>query len=163
MSQSVAGLESAEVKEIVTQLEDRLVGCIDLQLVLKQIHWNVVGNTFIAVHEMLDEHVEAVRKMTDEIAERIATLGGEPIGTPGHVVANRTWDDYPLGRASVTDHLEALLSVYEGVIGDHRGAIKTVGAIDPVTEDLLIGQTAKLELYHWFVRSHLGNAGDGSR
>jgi starvation-inducible DNA-binding protein len=35
--------------------------------------------------------------------------------------------------------------------------IKSVGEIDPVTEDILIGQTAELEKFHWFVRAHLEN------
>ena len=33
--------------------------------------------------------------------------------------------------------------------------------LDPVTQDLLIGQTAVLEKYHWFVRSHLENWAGG--
>ena len=156
---SVPGLSPEQSKEVIDHLEGRLVATIDLQLVLKHIHWNVVGMNFIAVHEMLDEHVEAVRAMTDEIAERISTLGGEPNGTPGSVVANRSWDDYALGKASVVDHLDALDSVYDGVIGDHRTAMKAVAEIDPITEDLFIAQIAKLELYQWFVRSHLENAG----
>ena len=154
---TIPGLEANDAKTVITELEQRLIGLIDLQLVLKHIHWNVVGMNFIAVHEMLDEHVESVRGMTDEVAERISTLGGEPIGTPGNVVANRTWDDYALGRDTVAAHLEALMSVYDGVIADHRAAMRAVADIDPVTEDLFIGQTAKLELYLWFVRSHLMN------
>ena len=39
--------------------------------------------------------------------------------------------------------------------------IDTVGEIDPVTEDMLIGQTATLEQFQWFVRAHL-EARDGS-
>jgi starvation-inducible DNA-binding protein len=103
---------------------------------------------------MLDEHVAAVREMTDAIAERIATLGGEPTGTPGHIVATRTWDDYKVGRAGVAAHLSALDEVYDGVVADHRAAIDAVSNLDPVTEDLLIGQVAKLELHQWFIRSH---------
>ncbi len=38
---------------------------------------------FIAVHVMLDPPVDAVRAMTDAVAERIATIGGQPKGTPG--------------------------------------------------------------------------------
>lgn len=30
---------------------------------------------------------------------------------------------------------------------------------DPITEELLIGQMAKLELFQWFVGAHLDNAG----
>ena len=149
------GIDETAVKETIGQLESRLIGALDLQLVLKQIHWNVTGPNFIAVHEMLDEQVAAVRRMSDEIAERIATLGGEPVGTPGHIVAERTWDDYPLKRASVAEHLEALDDVYAGVITDHRQAMTVVAGTDPVTEDLFIGHVNQLELFQWFVRSHL--------
>jgi len=45
--------------------------------------------------------------------------------------------------------------VYGGLIADHRAAIETIGRIDPITEDLLIGHTADLELFQWFVRAHL--------
>jgi starvation-inducible DNA-binding protein len=82
-------------------LEKRLVALIDLQLTLKHVHWNVVGPNFIGVHEMLDPQVDAVREMTDTIAERIATLGGVPVGTPEAVVDGRDWSDYSLGKATV--------------------------------------------------------------
>jgi starvation-inducible DNA-binding protein len=130
-------------------------GLLDLALTLKHVHWNVVGPNFIAVHEMLDPQVDAVRGMVDEIAERIATLGGVPVGTPGALVSKREWDDYDLGRATAQQHLAALDIVYNGVNGDHRSAIAKVGDIDPVSEDLLIAQLGQLELFQWFVRAHL--------
>ncbi|MGV8873757.1 MAG: DNA starvation/stationary phase protection protein, partial [Rhodococcus sp. (in: high G+C Gram-positive bacteria)] len=40
-----------------------------------------------------------------------------------------------------------------------RKNIEEVGEIDPITEDMLIGQSAQLELFHWFVRAHLENSG----
>ena len=85
----------------------------------------------------------------------IATLGGQPLGTPGAIVDGRTWDDYKVNRALTQDHLSALDQVYVGVVEDHRKAIKISGDIDPVSEDMLIGQTNQLELFHWFVRAHL--------
>ena len=162
---SVPGLEAAAARQVTAQLAQRLPGLIDLQLTLKHVHWNVTGMSFIAVHEMLDEHVDEVRLMTDAVAERIAILGGEPVGTPGHVVKERTWDDYPVSRADVVTHLRKLDEVYDGVISDHRAAVAEVGELDPVSEDLLIGQTAKLELQQWFIRSHIehaGGTGDGT-
>src|SRR3712207_3370300 len=95
-------------------------------LTLKHIHWNVVGPNFIAVHEMIDPQVDAVRLMVDAIAERIATLGVEPWGTPGALVEARTWDDYSIGRAGAIEHLGALDVVYQGVITDHRQAAQDV-------------------------------------
>jgi starvation-inducible DNA-binding protein len=158
---TVPGLESSQASEVVETLQGRLYALIDLQLTLKHIHWNVVGPTFIAVHEMLDTQVGPVRDMTDAVAERIAILGGQPQGTPGALVEGRTWDDYPLGIDAVENHLSELDKAYAGVIEDHRAAMHQTESLDPVTQDLLIGQLSQLEMYQWFVRSHLRN-GSGS-
>jgi starvation-inducible DNA-binding protein len=104
---------------------------------------------------MLDPQVDAVREMTDTLAERIATLGGVPVGTPGAVAAKRSWEDYSLGKALVIDHLGALDVAYSGVNESHREAIHGIADIDPVSEDMLIGQLADLEQFQWFVRAHL--------
>ncbi len=141
--------------EVAAVLQDRLNALNDLALTLKHVHWNVVGPHFIAVHEMLDPQVEATRAMVDAIAERIATLGGSPVGTPGALVKARSWDDYSIGRADAIAHLGALDVVYQGVITDHREAADSVEDADPVTNDLLIGHLSELELFHWFVRAHL--------
>lgn len=137
-------------------LQRRLVALLDLHLTLKHVHWNVTGANFIAVHEMLDPQVDKVRAMSDAVAERIATCGGVPRGTPGAIVEIRNWDDYGLERDSTEAHLNELVSVYAGVITDHRAAAEEFAELDPVSEDLLIGQLAELELFAWFVRSHLG-------
>lgn len=152
-----AGMTGADAEKVSDILQHRLDSLVDLGLTLKHIHWNVVGPGFIGVHEMLDDQVEGVRLMADEVAERIATLGGVPSGLPGFIVDNRKWDDYSVGRAVVPAHLGALNRVYDGVIGDHRESIEATGPIDPVTEDMLTGQAGKLELYQWFVRAHLEN------
>lgn len=156
---SIPGIKPADSKAVVSAIEGRLVATLDLQLVLKHIHWNVVGPNFLSVHEMLDTQAAAARDLSDAIAERIRTLGGVPKGTPQAIVDGRDWDDYSRGRGSTFDHLTDLDSVYSGIIVDHRKAIETVGKIDPITEDLLIGQTAELELAQWFIRSFIENVG----
>ena len=156
---TVPSLSPQEGADIAAILQQRLDALNDLALTLKHIHWNVVGPHFIAVHEMLDPQVDAVREMVDAIAERIATLGVAPKGTPGVLVAERTWDDYSIGRAGAIEHLGALDEVYQGVISDHRKAAADTEALDPVTNDLLIGHLHELELFHWFVRAHLESSG----
>src|SRR5690606_41275247 len=106
-------------------------GLINLHLTLKHIHWNLVGPHFIGVHEMLDPRVDQVRSITDDLAVRISTLGGEPKGTPGALVAERSWDDYSIGLAEAIEHLGALDLVYTGVIKDHREAMQATETSDP--------------------------------
>jgi starvation-inducible DNA-binding protein len=150
-----SGLSTDEANRINQLLQGRLTALIDLELTLKHIHWNVVGPTFIGVHQMIDPQVDAVRLMVDAVAERIATMGGMPVGTPGFVAENRSWDDYSILRASTMEHLGALDVVYSGVVKEHRAAIKELDELDLVTQDMLIGQLEQLEEFQWFVRAHL--------
>ena len=124
------------------------------------MHWNVVGPNFIGVHEMIDPQVELVRGYADEVAERIATLGKSPQGTPGAIINDRTWDDYSVGRDTVQAHLAALDLVYTGVIEDTRKCIDETGRPRPGHRRTSSSATpAELEKFQWFVRAHLENAG----
>lgn len=157
-----AGLSTGDAEKLGDILQERLASLIDLSLILKHVHWNVVGPGFVAVHEMMDAQVESTRGMIDAVAERISTLGGVAAGLATQVTEMRAADgDYALGRAPVMAHLGALDKVYERVGQGHREAIGQVSGIDPVTEDLLIAQTSTLELNHWFIRAHISDI-DGS-
>jgi len=156
-----SGLSSGDADRINELLQGRLTALIDLELTLKHVHWNVVGPSFIGVHTMIDPQVDAVRLMVDAIAERIATLGGMPVGTPGYVASHRSWEDYSILRATTMEHLGALDVVYSGIVEDHRAAATEMDDLDLVTQDLLIGHLDQLEQFQWFVRAHL-EARDGS-
>jgi starvation-inducible DNA-binding protein len=158
---TVPGMETGDAERVTALLQDRLNSHNDLALTLKHVHWNVTGPNFIAVHTMLDPQVEAVRAMADETAERIAALGGSPVGTPGALVKERDWDDYSIGRDDAIAHLGALNLVYTGIIEAHRNAIAETEELDPVSQDMLIGQSRQLEQFQWFVRAHLESA-DGT-
>ncbi len=155
-------MTTEDAGKVTEVLQTRLNDLIDLSLTLKHVHWNVVGFGFIGIHKLMDEQVDAVRSLIDEVAERITTMGAVAAGLPSQVVDGRSSDgDYSLGRGPVTAHLGALDKVYERVISGHRDAISAVGQVDPVSEDLLISQTATLDLHHWFVRAHLSDT-DGN-
>jgi starvation-inducible DNA-binding protein len=156
---TIPGMTEKQAIKVAGLLQKQLSTYNDLHLTLKHIHWNVVGPNFIGVHEMIDPQVDLVRGYADEVAERIATLGGSPQGTPGAILKDRTWDDYSVGRDTVQAHLAALDLVYNGVIEDTRKGIEETETLDPVTQDILIDQAAELEKFQWFVRAHLENAG----
>lgn len=156
---TLPGLSDKNGREVAELLQKSLSTYNDLHLTLKHVHWNVVGPNFIGVHEMIDPQVELVRGYADEVAERIATLGKSPLGTPGAIINDRTWDDYSVERDTVQAHLAALDLVYTGIIEDTRKSIDRIEDLDPITEDMLIAHSAELEKFQWFVRAHLENAG----
>ena len=154
-SYTVPGVDVEAGQKLAQQLQSCLHNLNDLHLTLKHAHWNVVGPKFIGVHKMLDPQVDAVREMTDTVAERMATMGVPPVGTPGALVKDRDWEDYSIGLAQASEHLGALDRVYSRVIENHRRVLDMAGDVDPITEDMLIGQTGEMEQYQWFVRAHL--------
>lgn len=153
-----SGMDTGTAEKIASILQDRLASLVDLALILKHIHWNLIGSEFIGIHKMMDTQTDSVRGMVDEVAERISTLGGVAGGLATQVVEMRSAnDEYALGRAPVMAHLGALDKVYEREGAAHREAVEQMASLDPITEDLLIGQTAQLEKNHWFVRAHLSD------
>ncbi|MCV7430001.1 Dps family protein [Mycolicibacterium bacteremicum] len=156
---TIPGLSDKQGSEVAELLQKQLSRYNDLHLTLKHVHWNVVGPNFIGVHEMIDPQVELVRGYADEVAERIAALGASPLGTPGAIINDRTWDDYSVNRDKVQAHLAALDLVYTGIIEDTRKNIERLDDIDLVSQDLLIGHAGELEKFQWFVRAHLESSG----
>ncbi|CAB0819258.1 DNA starvation/stationary phase protection protein Dps [Corynebacterium diphtheriae] len=152
---TVPGIKEADAKQLIDHLQERLTDYNDLHLILKHAHWNVHGRNFIAVHEMIDPQVDLVRGYADEVAERIATLGGTPIGTPVGHVENRTPLEYNVNSGSTEDHLKELNKVYTKVLEGVRESMANAGDLDSVTEDIYIGQAAELEKFQWFIREHI--------
>src|SRR4051794_36369706 len=145
---------------VIELLQQQLDMLNDLALTLKHAHWNVTGPHFIAVHTMLDPQVAAVRDMADELAERIAAMGGCPDGRIGGIVARRGWDEYNLGTADALEHLAALATVYARVVSAHRQSA-AAGESDAVVHDLLTAQSAQLEKFSWFVGAHTAASAPG--
>ena len=127
---------------------------IDLSLNLKQLHWNVQGPHFKPVHEFLDEIIDHARDASDEIAERIVTLGTPAIGQRGSLgepgIPN-TQDQFIKDQA-VLQQAEGML---QSTITQLRNAQEALGDLDAVSEDMIIGILADLEKDHWMIRSHL--------
>lgn len=139
----------AEHQEAVSaSLQETLVDLIDLSLVAKQLHWSVVGPRFQSVHVALDEVVDDARTFTDEVAERATAVGVSPDGRAKTISADSALDE---ASAEFTSDDKVILVIAEALaatIVRLRANIAKVGG-DPVTEDLLIGVSARLEQLHW--------------
>ena len=48
---------------------------------VQNYHWNIVGAGFFSVHAKLEEYYDAINKQIDDVAERILSIGGRPLGT----------------------------------------------------------------------------------
>src|SRR4051794_6370472 len=76
-------------------LQATLVDLVDLSLVAKQAHWNLVGRQFHDVHLHLDELVDTARKYSDQVAERTVAIGVPADGRAATVAEKSRVPDFP--------------------------------------------------------------------
>ncbi|UZJ29269.1 Dps family protein [Streptomyces endophytica] len=145
---------SDEARGIVgNALQGALVDLVDLSLVAKQVHWNVVGPRFRSVHLQLDEVVASARTHMDTVAERAAAIGVSPDGRAATVSKTSGINEVQDGWIKDGDVVRAMVNALGAVIGRMRERIIATDEPDPVTQDILIGLTADLEKHHWMFQA----------
>ncbi|MEW2350647.1 MULTISPECIES: Dps family protein [unclassified Streptomyces] len=146
-------LAEADLKIVSDALQGALVDLVDLSLVAKQIHWNVIGPRFRSVHLQLDDVVDSARTHMDEVAERASTLGVSPDGRVGTVAATSGLGKIGDGWIKDNDAVAAMTDALAAAITRLRERVAATADPDPVTQDLLIAITADLEKHHWMFQA----------
>jgi starvation-inducible DNA-binding protein len=144
-------IRAAAIDELMPLLAD----AVDLHTQIKQAHWTIKGPNFIGLHELFDKIADKANEWGDLIAERIAQLGGQAIGTARAAAKNSRLPEYPVNAVKSVDHVR-LVSERLGAFsaGIHEAIDATDDAGDATTADMLTGICEELDKYLWFVESH---------
>ncbi|MGW6378144.1 Dps family protein [Rhodococcus sp. NPDC055112] len=145
----VSTLDTGQQQIAGEALQGTVVDLIDLGLIAKQAHWNVIGRSFLSVHPSLDELVAAARDFTDQAAERATAIGVSPDGRSATVAADAGTKGFGAGWTKDSEVVDAIVANLTAVIERLRARIELTEKADPVTQDLLIAITARLEQLHW--------------
>lgn len=142
--------------EIITMLNKSLASVADLQMQLKQAHWNIKGMEFIALHKLLDDLHEEVEEHVDIIAERVMALGGTAFGTLEAVLENTQLKKYPINIFDAKKHLENLTHNF-AILGElARDNIKYAEEFsDMATSDIYVAFVRMIDKGLWFLEAHL--------
>jgi len=135
-------------------LQSTLADLIDLSLIGKQAHWNVVGPHFRSVHLHLDELVDVARRYVDEVAERANAIGISPNGTARTVVETSGLPSFPNNWVSDADTIAAMVNILGELSTRLRKGIDETDKPDLVTQDLLIEIAREVEKQHWMWQAH---------
>jgi len=136
-------------------LNQRLADVIDLQLQLKQAHWNVKGPNFISLHELFDRVSEGIEIYSDNIAERIVQLGGIAEGTIGVISKRSKLDEYPLDIGDGSDHVKATVGALAKFASMIRQSITEASDLkDDDTADIFTEVSRGIDKWLWFVEAH---------
>lgn len=142
-------LDATAQREVTDRLQPLLVDLLELTLTAKQLHWNVVGTNFKPLHEHLDEVVDEYRTWSDEIAERLTSIGVAPDGRAQRIAGDSPEDPAPQGYISQEEVVRVFTDRIESVARRTRERLEGLGDIDLPSEDLVIGILDGLEMQLW--------------
>ena len=148
-------LGTHEREEIGRELQATLVELVDLTLVGKQLHWNVVGTLFRPLHLQLDELVESWHGLADTVAERAVAIGFAPDGQARTIAAVEELepvDEGPIEADAVVRELARRLADTSERV---RARMDRLGELDLASQDVLIEVVRELEQQLWMVRAQL--------
>jgi starvation-inducible DNA-binding protein len=144
-------LEPLAQSAVASRLQPLLVDLLDLSLTGKQLHWTVVGPQFRALHEQLDEVVAQYRTWSDQVAERMTSVGVVPDGRVQRVAGDSPADPAPEGWVEGRAVVRELATRIEAVARRTRAALDGLGEHDLVSEGLLTEILEGLEMQLWMV------------
>jgi starvation-inducible DNA-binding protein len=136
-------------------MNQRLASAVDLQMQMKQAHWNVKGPSFIGLHELFDKVAEAVEGYVDQIAERIVQLGGVAEGTVRMAAAKTRLTEYSPEISDGLAHVESVARALSTFGQEARDTIYEADELDDAdTADLFTEVSRGIDKWLWFVEAH---------
>ena len=145
--------------EVGRQLQALLVELVDLSLLGKQLHWNVVGPLFRPLHLQLDELIDSWRELADAVAERAVAIGVSPDGQSGTVTRDNPLRE--VDRGELEDHVvvRELTSRLAEVAERAREKMDRLGDLDAASQDVVIEVVRALEKHLWMIRAQFADRG----
>jgi starvation-inducible DNA-binding protein len=136
-------------KDVGRFLQPVLVDLIALSLNAKQAHWHVRGRHFTQVHEQLDTLIDDVRRLSDDVAERLVALGVAVDGRPATVSRTTELPEFDEGFLADDKVVSAVVDQIDAAIARSRAAVDPLDDVDQVSQDVVIELLRALEKHRW--------------
>jgi len=149
------GLDEKRVDEIYNILGHILADVQALYIKTRGFHWNLEDPRFYFLHELFNDHYEALEEESDIIAERIRQIGRRAPGSLQefkHLMSIKEITEPTAGD----EMIEILVNDYEYIIRNMRQAIdRTTSLEDFGSADMFTQILREFEKRAWMLRSHL--------
>ena len=151
------GLSEEQRQGVVNLLTQDLSDAYLLVIKTKKYHCDVVGPQFRTLHQLWEEHYEAISENIDAYAERVRALGGYPVGTAEGFLKHATLREHPGDLPNANEMVARLVVDHEQLIRNLRTHIKQCADKygDEGTADFLTGLMAQHEEMAWMLRSFI--------
>lgn len=122
---------------------------------LRNFHWNVRGRAFFELHLKFEELYTDASEKIDEIAERILTLDGHPLGNYSDYMAISQIQEVN-SNTSGEEMVRQVIDNQQILIGKVRNVINEANENgDEGTLDILPAYISYLEKINWMLKAYL--------
>lgn len=151
------GLSEEQRQGVVELLNHDLSDAYLLLIKTKKYHWDVVGPQFRSLHQLWEEHYQALTTNIDAMAERVRQLGGYPVGTAEGFLKYASIKEHGGGVPTASEMVANLVNDHEQVIRNLRDHIDQCSDNfhDEGTADFLTGLMEGHEEMAWMLRSFI--------
>lgn len=127
-----------------------------LYMKLHNYHWYVKGPHFFELHEKFEELYDEGAAYLDDLAERLLSIGGKPIGTLKEALELATIQEAE-GELDANGMVQSIIDDYKKLTEELREGIEVASSLgDESTTDLFIGINTDLEKHIWMLSAFLG-------
>ncbi|WON78713.1 Dps family protein [Serratia sp. UGAL515B_01] len=150
------GLDTKQSAKLSEALNALLANYQVLYMNVRGYHWNISGPQFFELHAKFEETYNDLLTKVDELAERILTLGSQPIHAFSHYLKTADIKE----DTNVTDDkgtLRGLLDGY-GILLKQQRELLTLAADagDEGTSSLMSDYIKEQEKQVWMLNAYLG-------
>jgi len=152
---NLIGIDVEKAQVLVNELNDLLANYQIFYQNLRGFHWNIKGKEFFELHLKFEElYNDAVIKV-DEIAERILTLGGEPLHTFSDYVSKAEIKESK-GITNGPKGVQIVLENFGTLIAKERAILSLASeADDEGTDSQMSDYITETEKLIWMLDSYL--------
>lgn len=151
------GLTASGTEEVATHLNKYLASLQVLYVKLHNYHWNVEGEHFFTLHEVLEGLYDSIAGEMDEVAERVLKIGYRPVGRMTDALdesAIKEAENTGIGGAAIA---KRLVADYRTLIDQLRSLIDIAGKQgDEGTADEAVGFLKDKEKQVWMLTAFGG-------
>ncbi len=155
MNATIIGLDKSKSKELVINLNNLLANYQVYYQNVRGLHWNIKGKNFFELHVKFEEIYTDSQEKVDMIAERILTLGGNPIHTFNEYI---NLSNVPVGKdiSQDTEAVELIVGSLSALLKIERVILnQSDEAGDEGTNSMMSDFISEQEKTTWMMRAWL--------
>ena len=143
-------------KKLTDVVNQQVANWSVLFIKLHNYHWFVTGPEFFTLHEKFEQFYNEAAGHIDNLAERLLSIGGKPVGTMKDILEISTIQEAN-GNESAQEMVQNLVNDFDMLIEQLKEGMDVADqAGDETTADMLLAIHASIEKHNWMLKAFLG-------